>query len=141
MNSARTTLAELERLLERLPGVSIVSTEAAPGHLTIIMKIEQIESLGPIVYAVGGANIHFNLWSTAPGESLTERKNPAHLRYQVTAKDSKDRPNGALDDMQFFGVYLVWYLHAARALDTEDANRLLTNWDGQLVTSANPKYR
>src|SRR3954464_9126347 len=141
MNSARATLEELEGLLERLPGVSVVSTEAVPGCLTIIMKVEQIESLGPMVYAVGGANVHFDVWSTAPGESLTERTNPANLRYRVIAKDSRDRPNGALDDMQFFGVFLVWYLHAARALDTEDANRLLTNWDGQLVTSAKPKYR
>ena len=141
MNTARATLAELEGLLDRLPGVSVVSSEAPPGHLTIIMRIEKIESLGPIVYCVGGANVHFDMWSTAPGESLTERTNPTHLRYRVSAKDSKDRPNGALDDMQFFGVYLAWYLHAAGALDTEVANRLLTNWDGQLVSSEQPKYR
>jgi hypothetical protein len=59
MNSARATLAELEGLLGRLPGVSVVSTEAPPGHLTIIMRIEQIESLGPIVYSVGGAKRAF----------------------------------------------------------------------------------
>jgi hypothetical protein len=141
VNSARATLAELEGLLGRLPGVSVVSTETPPGHLTIIMRIEQIESLGPIVYCTDGANVHFDIWSTAPGESLKERTNPTHLRYRVTAKDSKDRPNGALDDMQFFAVYLVWYLHAAGALDTTQANRLLANWDGQLVTSAKPKYR
>ena len=141
MNNARATLAELEGLLGRLPGVSVVSTEAPPGHLTIIMRIEKIESLAPVVYCVGGANVHLDLWSTAPPESLTERTNPTHLRYRVIAKDSKDRPNGALDDLQSFGVYLVWYLHAAGALDTEEANRLLTKWDGQLVTSAKPKYR
>jgi hypothetical protein len=141
MSNARVTVAELEALLGRLPGVSVVSTEAPPGHLTIIMRIEQIESLGPIVYCVGGANVHFDIWTTTPPEPITERINAAHLRYRVIAKDSEDRPNGALDDMQFFGVYLVWYLHAVGALDTKEANRLLTDWDGKLVTSTNPKYR
>jgi hypothetical protein len=141
MNSARATLGEIEGLLARLPGVSVVSTEAQPAHLTIIMTIEQIDSLCPIVYCVGGANVHFDVWSTAPPESLTERRNPAHLRYRVIAIRSEDRPNGALDDMQFFGVYLVWYLHAAGNLDTEAANRFLANWDGQLVASEKPKYR
>lgn len=141
MSSARATLAELGGLLGRLPGVSVVSTEAPPGHLTIIMRIERIESLGPIVYRVGGANAHFDIWTTAPPEPIVERANPSHLRYRVIAKDSEDRPNGALDDMQFFGVYLVWYLHAVGALDTNEANRLLTDWDGQLVASTKPKYR
>jgi hypothetical protein len=58
-----------------------------------------------------------------------------HLRYRVTAKDSEDRPNGALEDFQFFGVYVVWYLHAVGSLEAKEANRLLTDWDGKLVAT------
>jgi|SRR6266850_3191756 len=135
MSDAGTTLAEVKGLLERLPGVSVVSTDAWPGAIAIIMKIEQLESLGPIVYCVGGANVHFDIWTATPPQPIEERRNPVHLRYRVTAKDSKDRPNGALEDFQFFGVYLVWYLHSVGALDAKEANRLLIDWDGKLVAA------
>jgi hypothetical protein len=135
MSDARATLAEVKGLLERLPGVSVVSTDAWPGAIAIIMKIEQLESLGPIVYCVGGANVHFDIWTTTPPQPIEERRSPAHLRYRVTAKDSDDSPNGALEDFQFFGVYLVWYLHAVGALEATEANRLLRDWDGKLVAA------
>jgi hypothetical protein len=135
MSDARATLAEVRGLLERLPGVSVVSTDASPGGISVVMKIDRLESLGPIVYCVGGANVHLGIWTTAPPKPIEERSNPLHLRYSVTAKESENGPNGALKAFQFFGVYLVWYLHAIGALEAKEANRLLTDWDGKLVAA------
>ncbi len=128
-------LGELKGLLERLPGLSVVSNDTWSGHLAITMKIERIESIGPIVYCVSGANVHFNVWTVAPPNPIEERTKPEHLRYRVTTNDSDNRPNGALEDLQHFGVFLVWHLHAIGALETKEANRLLTDWDGKLVAS------
>lgn len=135
MGDARATLDGVKGLLERLPGVSVLATDSPPGAISITMKIAQMESLGPIAYCVGGANVHFDIWSSAPPLPIEERRNSDHLRFRVTAKDSEDGPNRALEDFQFFGVYLVWYLHAAGALAAKEANRFLTDWDGELVTA------
>lgn len=135
MSPADATLAELTRLLARLGGVSVISTDARGGHLEVTMSIEQLESLGPICYAALGANVHFHMWTTAPGRPIQERANPAYIQYQVVAKASEADPNEALSRLQFFGVYIVWYLHGVGALEATEANRLLKDWNGRPVAA------
>ena len=134
MDDANAILVEeLSGLLRRLPGVSIDSADIRPGHLSLIVGIEKIESIGPIVYCASGANVPLDMWTTAPPKPLHERANPAHLRYRIMAKNVEGQPNAALEAFEFFGVFLVWYLHGVGALAEPDANRLLKLWDGKSV--------
>lgn len=135
MSPADATLAELRRLLPRLDGVSVISTDARGGILSITMGIEKLESLGPIDYATLGANVKLNMWTTAPGRPFHARADPAYLRFQVVSKASEDTADEALGKLQFFGIYIVWYLHGVGVLETKEANRLLKDWNGKPVAA------
>lgn len=123
------TITELRAVLARVSGVSLDRTESWEGHIGLVLRIERIESIGPILYAAAGANVGVDLWTGAKGQPVHERSNPALVRYRVRAKGSADSPEGALESMQFFGAYVIWYLHGTGGIETSEANRLLGAWN------------
>ncbi len=135
MDEAQKTMSELMAVLHKMPGVSVDSTDIRDGHISIVLSIELIKSIGPIVYAANGANLPLDIWTNAPREPLHERANPAHLRYIITAKSPGANPHAALETIQLFGVFLVWYLNGIGSIAGTEANRLLTMWNGKRVTT------
>lgn len=123
------TIKELHSVLARLPGVSLDRTESWEGHIGLVLKIERIESIGPILYAAAGANVGTDVWTGAQGQPVRERSNPALVRYRIRAKGSADSPDDALESIQFFGAYVLWYLHGIGGIETSEANRLLSAWN------------
>ena len=133
MSDAKETLVDVAAALRRLPGVSINDMEVRGGHLRLLAVIETLEAIGPIVYSADGANIRLDTWSTAPGTPVGERANPAHVRYNLSIGAIDDDPEQAIQRFQCFGNFLVWFLHGVGQLETNEANRLLTKWNGKHV--------
>ncbi len=130
MDELQKTLHELSSLLERLPGVSVVSTHCTSSYVDVTLRILAIESIGPIAYAAQGANVGFNLWSEAPGRPLSTQGDPALVRYSISAKNSVVDGADALDHIQSLGVYIAWFLQGTGILNDVEANRVLDLWNG-----------
>lgn len=133
MSEEDKTVGELKSLLGLLPGVSVESTDTRSGKILLVLVIEEMESIGPVAYAAQGANILMDMWTTAPRMPIRERSNPAHMRYAIYARNSVEKPNAAMEGIQFFGVYLVWYLQGIGELAESEANLLLDKWGGARV--------
>ena len=114
--------------------MTVISTEPNLAVLSITLRIVNPESVGPIAYCAGGANIPISLWSSAPQGKVEERENPEFLRYHLHSMIGHGGAAKALDRFKMFGNFLVWHLHSTHAIPSSEANRLLTLWDGKHVT-------
>jgi hypothetical protein len=132
---AHGTFTELKELLRRLPGVSVESTDVLPTILSMTLQITQAPSIGPVVHCAEGANIPVEVWSTLPQGQVEERANLDYLRYCLRSSITTNGREAALDHFRMFGNFLVWHLHASGLLSTEEANRLLTLWNGRQVAA------
>lgn len=133
MMDAHATFTELRSLLVRLPGVSVESTDVSPGGLSMILCSAQPASIGPAVYCAGGANIPVEVWSVAPQGQVEARTDPMNLRYCLRSLTRHGGSEKALDRFAMFGNFLVWHFHAIGSIPTDEANRLLTLWNGKRV--------
>lgn len=130
MNEQQTTLLELQKLLEMLPGVTIESMTNRTDYLSLVLLIEKLESVGPVTYAAQGANILFDLSTVAPRLPVQARSVPSSLRFAVAAKGSASEPEVALEAIQLFGIFLIHYLNGTGVLADERAHSLLAEWKG-----------
>jgi|SRR6185503_213645 len=133
MIDAHATFTELRALLARLPGISVESTDISPNVLSMTLCAARSDSIGPVVYSAGGANIPVEVWSVAPQGQVAERTNPMCLRYCLRSLVRHGGAEQALDRFAMFGNFVVWHLHAIGSIPTDEANRLLTLWDGTHV--------
>jgi len=129
------TISEFSSVLRLFPGVNVISAKKHKDNISIELSIRQIESLGPIVYAADGVNVPLNIWSKAPRDPTSERSNPEHLCFEISVKNSNSDQYSPLQAFQFFGVFLVWYLHEVGSMAKIEANRLLSMWNGALVNT------
>lgn len=130
MDDINRLVSELCALIERMPGVTVQSSHVTSALLAITLSVTTIKSVGPLAYASSGANIRINLWTTAQGIPREDQENAAHLRFEIIAKDSDGEITKASERFEWFGVYLVRYLHDVGRLSDDEVRRLLTLWKG-----------
>ena len=135
MTDAHTTFEELQRLLSRLPGVSVESVDISPKGLSMTLCIGTLESVAQVAYCANGANIPVEVWSVAMQEPIQGHSDPRFLRYNLPSLSAHGGAEKALDRFMMFGNFLTWHLHAAGAIPAVEANRVLTLWNGRRVAA------
>jgi hypothetical protein len=128
----QTTLAEVKRLLELLPGVRVRRAWRTPEDIHIRLAIAQYDSLARLACCTAGANVGIRLWSESPSEPESERSNPEHLRYELRIRNHPESP-GPPTNLQVLGVFLVRELNRSGTLGRIEANRLLGAWNTMSV--------
>jgi len=135
MADAQGTIAELNALLRRLPGVSVESTDIQSTAFSMTLLVTQAPSIGPVVHCASGANIPVEVWSASPQGQVEERASLAHLRYRLSSSTTHGGRDAALDRFIMFGNFLAWHLHASGLLPAAEANRVLALWNGRQVAA------
>jgi hypothetical protein len=113
------------RLLELLPGFTLRDVWETGRGTTLSFSISSLPSLAVIEYCASGGNVALNSMTDAPRRPISGWADPERLRFDLIASSQ--------ENLQLFGIYLVWYLFEASLLDLDAANQLLDGWGGARV--------
>jgi hypothetical protein len=125
MMSISETVRVVCDLAEKLPGLTVLSSETSATEACLVVKASGSEAINAIQFIALSANAGIEPWIHTP-ELGTEAE------QKIVAKF---RPRDGLEhgELQIFGIHLVWRLHKIGLLKSTDANTLLRKWGAAQV--------
>jgi hypothetical protein len=119
-----TDVAELTRLLESYPGVTVEDAGNPPGRQIIGLRIRNANSLAQIQFSCFAANIAISLYAESePLQEESAEDSLGRLCLSLIFERARD------DALPMFGTFLVWNLVKRGKISADDAERLLGRWN------------